>query len=198
MTTTTKTLWERLLFGSGILLMYGITFFILMLVLFLKLNYTVEGIGYDWIIGINLLIFVAYDLRFRFYKKDNWVSIGRSKSVTLASIRAACQYISYFIAFLAIGFTLFSDKEIGENLAYTYVFKSSLLMLYALMILTFSAISLLFVPVPYTDKEQYAHRREPSKVLKNCFTTVLLMQKIIITLTIYFVLLFLVMKYKAM
>ena len=177
-----------------IVAMYLMVFVSLLLSVVCKCLWTTNGIGYDWIIGICLVIFLHYDILFRQYHKDNWLIIGRSIETTLDSIRAACQYISYFIAFIAISFTLFSEMKIPNSKeTFDLIIESPILRIYIFLVLSFSAISLLFIPIPYATVKS---KDEPSKALKNCFTAVVFMEKVIVTLTIYFVLLFLVMKYK--
>lgn len=159
----------------GILIIYSIAFLsLLTAVLFAEK-------GYHWIILFPIGVFIIYDIWFSFCRKDRWLSSGRSYKETIASINSASLYTSYFIAFIAISFSIL--LETGKDHFVWEVINDPWLKVYAFLILSLSGIILLFIPIPYKKKAK--HAKEPSRALKNCFFTVLLLEKITIILIIY-------------
>ena len=148
--------------------------------------YIVPLINAHWMMLIPISIFIVYDGYFRFYKfkRNNWKDHGRDFKGTLESIRMASQYISFFIALIAISIGLLIEKDLF--LCFQHLFDNIFIQFYGLTILVFSGVILLFIPIPY----KCGNNDEPTKALKNCFFAVLLMEKIIILLLVYLMILF--------
>jgi hypothetical protein len=157
-----------------------------------------------WFMLIPIAIFLIHDIWFRWCRKSSWVSSGRDHNGTVESIRAASQYTSFFIAFIAISLSLTVENTIfllgdikvtgDDNLTNEIknLFASPLVQYYGFTILAFSALVLLFIPISYLDtkKKNWKKKkknREPSIALKNCFFAVLFMEKTIILLLVYLI-----------
>lgn len=135
-----------------------------------------------WIIIIPIVVFLIYDIWFRWIRKGCWCEYGRNYTGTVVSIKAASQYTSFFIAFIAISLSLAVDNEITNELK--DLFGEFIIRCYGFIVLSFSGLVLLFIPIPYLDKGE---KKEPSNALKNCFFIVLFMEKTIILLLIYLI-----------
>lgn len=133
-----------------------------------------------WIILIPIAVFLSYDIWFRWVRK--WCIHSRTYEGTIESIRVASQYTSFFIAFIAISLSVAVNANISNELS--NFFGQSIIQCYGFIVLAFSGLVLLFIPIPYLDK---GNKKEPSRALKNCFFCVLFMEKTIIILLIYLI-----------
>lgn len=129
-----------------------------------------------------ITMFLLYDIWFRWIRKGRWSDHGRNYKGTVESISSASQYTSFFIAFIAISLSLALNTDIpGELKA---LFSEFIIQCYGLVILAFSGLVLLFIPIPYLAG---GNTEEPSDALKNCFFAVLFMEKTIILLLMYLI-----------
>jgi len=152
----------------GVIFNYGIALISIILAVVLR---------QDWVILIPIFCFLLHDIDFVFIQSDKnfW---GRKKNGTVESIRAASNYISYFIALIGIfiGLTCKEWDSLKNTLNESLWIKA-----YAFILVVLAGVSLLFIPVRYHDD----NGDQPSKALKNCFFIVLLFEKIIIVLLVY-------------
>lgn len=158
----------------GILLNYGISLISIILAVVLHLH---------WIILIPIFCFLLHDIDFVFNNSESNFE-SRKPVGTVESIRAASNYISYFIALIGV-FIGLSSKDWGS--LKNILNESLWIKTYALILVVLSGVSLLFIPVRYFEKNV----NQPSKALKNCFLIVLFFEKVIIVLLVY-VLIFIV------
>ncbi len=135
-----------------------------------------------WIIIIPIVVFLIYDIWFRWFRNGDWREFGRTSKVTVESIRAASQYTSFFIAFIAISLSLAINNNITDE--FKGLFDDIIIRCYGFIVLSFSGLVLLFIPIPYLVKDE---KKEPTDALKNCFFFVLFMEKTIILLLIYLI-----------
>ncbi|MDD3321739.1 MAG: hypothetical protein PHS59_09890 [Paludibacter sp.] len=135
-----------------------------------------------WIIIIPIVVFLIYDIWFRWIRIGYWSEFGRTYNGTVESIRAASQYTSFFIAFIAISLSLAVKNEITTGLE--SLFDEIIIRCFGFIVLSFSGLVLLFIPIPYLVKGE---KKEPSNALKNCFFIVLFMEKTIILILIYLI-----------
>lgn len=135
-----------------------------------------------WIILFPLGIFLIYDIWFRWLRKGLWHHYGRDYEGTIASINSASKYTSFFIAFIAVSLSLIISEDTDPQLI--ELFQAPLIQAYGFIVLAFSGLVLLFIPIPYLNKDE---KKEPSEALKNCFFAVLFMEKTIIYLLIYLI-----------
>ncbi|GAB5526982.1 MAG: hypothetical protein Roseis2KO_48540 [Roseivirga sp.] len=133
---------------------------------------------------IPITMFLLYDMWFRWIRqgKENWSGHGRSYKGTVDSISSASQYTSFFIAFIAISLSLALSTDIP--IALKALFSELIIQCYGFVVLAFSGLVLLFIPIPYLTG---GNTKEPSDALKNCFFAVLFMEKTIILLLMYLI-----------
>lgn len=160
---------------NGILLMY---FFSLLFLV------TSTHFGIHELMLAPIVMFLSYDIWFRWIRqgKENWSGHGRSYKGTVESISSASQYTSFFIAFIAISLSLALSTDIP--VALKALFSEFIIQCYGFVVLAFSGLVLLFIPIPYLT---HGNAEEPSEALKNCFFTVLFMEKTIILLLVYLI-----------
>ncbi len=131
-----------------------------------------------------IVMFLSYDIWFRWIRqgKENWSGHGRNYKGTVESISSASQYTSFFIAFIAISLSLALSTNIPAALK--TLFSEFIIQCYGFVVLAFSGLVLLFIPIPYLTR---SNAEEPSEALKNCFFAVLFMEKTIILLLMYLI-----------
>ncbi len=158
--------------NNGLLWLYLATFLCMLIALFTERH---------WLLLAPVLLFFIYDLNFRIDKhKVNFKCRGQKG--TLESVRQASTYISYFIAVMGIMIGILASNAAWEAIAAEldgkYWIKA-----YAAVAIALSGVALLFIPIRYKDEGG-----QPSTALKNCFTTVLFFEKVIILFFVYVVL----------
>lgn len=164
----------KILDDYGVLIVYIIAFLSLIFSVLFKSHY---------IMIIPIIVFFIYDIWFRWLRKGSWVVYGRDYIGTVESIRMASQYTSFFIAFIAISLSFALENEISSELK--ELFTNKIIQYFGFVVLSFSGLVLLFIPIPYLMKGN--EEKEPSTALKNCFFLVLFMEKTIILLLVYLI-----------
>lgn len=158
----------------GILLCYIIAFLSILISV---------AFDWSWFMLVPIALFFYHDLNFRIDSgKTNF--LGRSYAETVESIRAASNYISYFIALIGVFVGIIIGNDDGPGF-FEFMKQNGWLLAYSFIIIAFSGIALLFIPVQYKDPGE---TDKPSESLKNCFFAVLFFEKIIILLLVYLLL----------
>jgi len=141
-----------------------------------------------YIMLFPLTMLLVFDIVFRVKRKGKWEKYGRDYKSTLDGIRAAIQYTTFLFGFIGIALSKCFD-DITNNPLIAFINKSSWLKAYALTIILSVLILLLFIPVVYRKPST---KKEPSEMLKNYYLVVLYLQKVVIILTVYLLLNFIV------
>ena len=148
-----------------------------------------------WITLFLIILFLVYDLLFKFSYKGEWVKYGRDYNNTLKGIRAAIQYTAILIGFVGVVLSSIVDKDLLTKLKGLVVDGDDLLLkFYAFLLLAIPTFMLLFIPVTYTIEHEHKpeskikskEKIEPSLALKNYLFLILFLQKVLIILCVYF------------
>jgi len=168
---------HRIYSDWGIIINYVIAFLSILLAIICKQH---------WIILLPVLYFLIHDITFRIDKKGCNFE-GRDYKTTVESVRAASNYISYFIALIGVfvGILISSDKMIP---VLDLMKNDAWIKVYGFIVITLSGVALLFVPVQY--KQIGENNERPTEALKNCFFAVLFFEKVIILFLIYILIVF--------
>jgi len=139
-----------------------------------------------FIVLIPLAFHVVHDIWFRL-QPVRWKQHGRDCKSTLEGVRAAMQYTAFLFGFIGVGLGATFKGGIPQHIK--GLFSSSILLQgYLLAIIVMAGLMLLFIPVVYTNKSESSNSQEPSIALKNYYTFVLIIQKSLIILSVYLLL----------
>jgi hypothetical protein len=163
-----------------------IIFIFTVILLLLALKFSEE----HYIIIFPIIIFLINDIIFRRSNKGKWRLYGRNYKSTLHGIRAAIQYTTFLFGFIGIVLSSSFDLGILTSLL-EFFFESKWLQFYLISISMIITLMLLFIPVVYSKPQNKEDKEgeEPSQALKNYYFIILFLQKTIILLTMYLLLL---------
>lgn len=145
-----------------------------------------------WLMLLPVGLLLAYDINFRLKNKGRWRHYGRDYQATLHGIRAAIQYTTFLFGFVGIALGQFLSFE-SDNLLFVYFKSSDWIRVYGIAVVLMVIILLLFLPITYRYPD---NNDEPTIALKNYYSLVLFLQKVVILLTMYLILNFGVVNYK--